>query len=187
MPTHNDLNRLIELKNRRLQQLKLTEARFGFNTSPEVLIEMEDLQTEIEALQQQRAALPPAAEPATYHITISDSSGFAIGQGATVVNNPAPPDGNPLITATPPIGLTNVSASPPISPAQGARRRLEQRRLELQTPLETYNRRVVALAKDLARELDSQRKVILEEQLAEVTAERDKLQTELDEIEDQLG
>lgn len=60
MPTHADLTQQLKEKDRRLQQLKLKEARFGYNTPPEVLIEIEDLQAETETLRRQLSTLKTA-------------------------------------------------------------------------------------------------------------------------------
>lgn len=76
-------------------------------------------------------------------------------------------------------------AAPALAISQ--RRQLEQRRDELQGPLATYNRRIKALQSDLARELDGERRAVLEERLDEARHARDKIQTELEDIERQLG
>lgn len=46
-------------------------------------------------------------------------------------------------------------------------------------PLDTYSKRIRALKKDIARELDGEEKAILQERLEEVEAERDKYQQEI--------
>lgn len=49
--SHNaKLNAIIREKERRLSTLQLSEARYGFNTPPETLIEIEDLEVEIKDL-----------------------------------------------------------------------------------------------------------------------------------------
>lgn len=64
---------------------------------------------------------------------------------------------------------------------------LLERIRELEGPLATYNRRVEALEKDLARELDGERRAILEERLREVRLQRDKLLSEIKSIKQKLG
>lgn len=73
------------------------------------------------------------------------------------------------------------------NPTHSHIQRLKQRQKELQGPLSTYNRRLEALQADIARELNSERRVILEERFEEVSRERDKIQTELETIELQLS
>jgi hypothetical protein len=77
----------------------------------------------------------------------------------------------------------------PVAPSLNAsqRRRLEQRRDELQGPLATYNRRIKALQGDIARELDGERRAVLEERLEGARKARERIQAELEDIERQLG
>lgn len=51
MPRKDDIENLIFKNRRRLQILKEKLASFGINTSPEILIEIQDIETEIEKLQ----------------------------------------------------------------------------------------------------------------------------------------
>lgn len=53
MPTQDNLKAQLYEKKRRLQQLKLKEAHFGYSTPPEILLEIEDLEAEISKLQAQ--------------------------------------------------------------------------------------------------------------------------------------
>lgn len=64
---------------------------------------------------------------------------------------------------------------------------LFERMRELEGPLTTYNRRITALQQDLAREMDGERRAILEERLREVKIQRDKLQSEMESIKQQLS
>lgn len=48
-----DIKKLIAEHNRRLQKLKEKEARFGLNTPPEILTEIEDIEAELVELQTQ--------------------------------------------------------------------------------------------------------------------------------------
>jgi len=64
---------------------------------------------------------------------------------------------------------------------------LHERLRELEGPLATYNRRAQALQKDLAMELDSERRAVLEERLQEVKSQGDRLQSELESIKQQLN
>jgi hypothetical protein len=72
------------------------------------------------------------------------------------------------------------------TPSRSGRRWLEQRRDELQGPLVTYDRRIKALRSDVARELDAERRAVLEERLAEVTQARERIQAEIEEVERRL-
>lgn len=51
MPLENDVSKLITEHERRLQKLKEKKARFGINTPPEVLIEIEDIEEQIKLLE----------------------------------------------------------------------------------------------------------------------------------------
>ncbi len=59
MPRRNDIQKLIRLYNRRLQKLREQEATKGINTSPEILIEIEDLEDKLVGL---RAELETASD-----------------------------------------------------------------------------------------------------------------------------
>lgn len=122
-----ELETLIAEKTRRLHQRQIQEARMGYSTPPEVLMEIEDLTAEIKAL---KAQLKAAAN------------------------------------STPRPDLWR-----------------EQRRAELTRPLDSYNQQIAAMQKDLALELDGQRRVVLKDRLADTIAERDKLQAELDALD----
>ncbi|MBN1935996.1 MAG: hypothetical protein JW934_15105 [Anaerolineae bacterium] len=83
------------------------------------------------------------------------------------------------------IGEIAAHFAPHLSDSQ--RRQLEQRLDELHPPLDTYNRRIRALQSDIARELDGERRAVLEERRADVERQRAAAQAEMDEIERQLG
>lgn len=131
-----ELETLIAEKTRRLHQRQLQEARMGYSTPPEVLMEIEDLKAEIKTLKTQQKALSRPVD--------------------------------------------NLTPTEPPTPQPDWR---EKRRAELAGPLETYHKRITALRQDIARELNGQRKVVLEEELAEAKTERDKLQAELDALD----
>jgi hypothetical protein len=57
MSQRDDIDNLITEQKRRLHQLRLQQARFGYNTPPHVLMEIEDLEKEIVKLEQELAAL----------------------------------------------------------------------------------------------------------------------------------
>jgi predicted nucleic acid-binding Zn-ribbon protein len=57
MPRKDDLSKLITEHRRRLQQLEIQKAKLGINAPPEILIEMEDIEAEIERLQTELKAL----------------------------------------------------------------------------------------------------------------------------------
>ena len=67
------------------------------------------------------------------------------------------------------------------------RHRLEQRRGELAGPLNIYNRRIEALNIDIARTLDSERRVVLEERLREAQQGQQRIEDEVNEIAQKLG
>lgn len=50
----DEIQALIDKKQRRLQKLKEKEATLGINTPPEILTEMEDIELEIERLREER-------------------------------------------------------------------------------------------------------------------------------------
>lgn len=72
----------------------------------------------------------------------------------------------------------------PLFPSQ--RRHLETRKGELESSYGALSRRMSALDTDIGRELDSERKLTLEERRAELSAKRDGLVEELEDIERQL-
>lgn len=57
MSHSDDIKKLIAEKNRRLQLLKQREAKFGAQTDPHILIEIEDIEAEIEQLQNELKSL----------------------------------------------------------------------------------------------------------------------------------
>jgi hypothetical protein len=84
-------------------------------------------------------------------------------------------------------GTKTADTGPSVVVGTDRRRWLEQRLGELQGPLSTYNRRIKALESDIARALDGERRVILEERLDKAKRERRKIQDELDDIAEELG
>lgn len=130
MSRKEDIDKILAIKQRRLQILKMQEAKFGINTPPHILMEIEDAESEINKLQ------------------------------------------------------AELDAS--ISGYKASDTTLSERIRELEGPLATYNRRINALRKDLALEMDGERRAILEERLREVTVQRDKIQSEIESIKWQL-
>ncbi len=57
MPNQSELKRLIIRNQRRLQKLQEIKAQKGLNTDPDILLEIEDIDTELGQLQQQLASL----------------------------------------------------------------------------------------------------------------------------------
>ncbi len=94
------------------------------------------------------------------------------------------------------IGLAGGTSPTPAQPAvpspvaiqllPSQRRHLETRKSEIEASYATLSRRMVALDTDFSRELDSERKLTLEERRAELSAERDRQVEELEDIERQL-
>jgi hypothetical protein len=66
-------------------------------------------------------------------------------------------------------------------------RDLEVKRGELRRRYDTMTKRLAALDTDIGRELDSERKLVLEQRRADLTAERDQVLNEMTEIELRLG
>ena len=66
------------------------------------------------------------------------------------------------------------------------RRHLETRKGEIETSYARLSRRILALDADIGRELDFERKLTLEERRAELSAERERLVKELEDVERQL-
>ena len=64
-----------------------------------------------------------------------------------------------------------------ISPVQT--RHLETQSTELQRRYNTLTKRIAALDTDIGRELDSERKLVLQERRSDLAAERDQVQDEL--------
>lgn len=79
----------------------------------------------------------------------------------------------------------NITPPPPLTATQ--RRRLESEQDILLTVLERYKKRIDALNKDISREMDSERKAMLEERLAEVQAEWLEKTNQLEKIEAKLA
>lgn len=51
MATDEEIKKVIEQKTQQLEKLKAKMALYGFNTPPEIIIQIEDIETEIEELQ----------------------------------------------------------------------------------------------------------------------------------------
>lgn len=66
MPELSDIQKLIAHRSRRLQFLKEQQAIRGFSTPPEILMEIEDLEAELEKLQRQLKAIEPIQGQTTY-------------------------------------------------------------------------------------------------------------------------
>ncbi|QLQ08085.1 MAG: hypothetical protein HZY76_20195 [Anaerolineae bacterium] len=58
---------------------------------------------------------------------------------------------------------------------------------ELQNRYETLSKRIAALDTDIGRELDSERKLVLQERRSDLAAERDQVMAELAEVEMKLS
>jgi len=69
MPRREDVQKLIMLYNRRLQKLREEEALKGINTPPETLIQIEDIEAKLAALQ---AELETASSPPVSPLTDDD-------------------------------------------------------------------------------------------------------------------
>lgn len=74
-----------------------------------------------------------------------------------------------------------ASVTPPLLPSE--RRHLETQRRELEEHYETLTRRLAALDTDIGRELDSERRLVLEDRRAELSAKRDENADRLEDVE----
>ncbi|MCP4356951.1 MAG: protein kinase, partial [Chloroflexi bacterium] len=78
MPYKDELRKLIAKNSRRLQVLKEKKALMGLNTAPEVVIEIEDIESEIERLEKELASKPVNEELGPYRLaTIRGRGGMA--------------------------------------------------------------------------------------------------------------
>ena len=78
-----------------------------------------------------------------------------------------------------------ASAASDLSPSQ--RRHLETQLVELEKRRVTLSKRIDALDTDIGRELDSERKLVLEERRADLESERDQVAAQLASIEQKLA
>lgn len=113
-----------------------------------------------------------------YNINIGSVQGLVSGDQAQVTQIFG---GGPL--ASP--GQIGSSGRPPLS-GDAAKRHLRQQLVELQSRYETLSRRIAALDTDLGRELDSERKLALQQRRQELIAARGQLADEMTQIEQQL-
>lgn len=72
-------------------------------------------------------------------------------------------------------------------PKSASEQHLRTQQDELQRRYRTLTKRIAALDTDIGRELDSERQLVLEERLADLTTDRDRVQVELTEIEFRLS
>ncbi len=63
MSRQDDLKRLLFIRSRRLQKLKEAQALKGINAEPELLLEIEDLEEQIDILQEELRVLAETTEP----------------------------------------------------------------------------------------------------------------------------
>ncbi|MCL4299463.1 MAG: hypothetical protein KJ077_27250 [Anaerolineae bacterium] len=83
MTDPNNLQKLIREHTRRLDQLKLRQARQGSNTDPHITLEIEDIEAEVARLQAQLTGDPTAATPSSPPA----SSGVSIGNVSGGIHN----------------------------------------------------------------------------------------------------
>lgn len=72
-------------------------------------------------------------------------------------------------------------------PASAPKLHLETQRAELIRRYDTVTKRIAALDTDIGRELDAERKLVLQERRADLAAERDQIATDIARIEQQLA
>lgn len=168
MARRNDVEKLIQNYERRLQKLKEVQSLQGLDTSPQTLMDIEDTETKIEELRIELDALA-AGGPGL------ETSSEGEPDSVTSTQQPRPDN----------VQGKSQDAESKLTPIR--RRHLEQRSQALQNPLRTYHDRVDALQNDIVRELDGERRMILEERLADVERKRREILAELEEIERQLG
>lgn len=87
-----ELLSLIHENKRRLQALKIKEAKMGLNTPPEVLIEIEDLTTRLQGLSQDLAALDEEAEVPTQMPQLKKLSSLSSSDGPVAIVQTAKTD-----------------------------------------------------------------------------------------------
>ncbi|MCB0227405.1 MAG: hypothetical protein KDI02_27165, partial [Anaerolineae bacterium] len=73
MPTQQQLTQQINERERRLHQLKLQQARQGFNVDPAITLEIEDIERELTGLRRLLATAP--ADPVDAPPTVTDAAG----------------------------------------------------------------------------------------------------------------
>jgi cell division septum initiation protein DivIVA len=73
---------------RRLQKLKEQQALKGYNTDPELLLEIEDIEAQLGPLQTELAGLTDTDEPATFHQTTGGTMSYAEKpkEGGRIIN-----------------------------------------------------------------------------------------------------
>lgn len=75
----------------------------------------------------------------------------------------------------------------PQSPGSSSRRHLETQHAELQRRYDTLTQRLAAVDTDIDRELDSERKFVLQARRADLAAERNQVDADMERIELQLA
>jgi hypothetical protein len=85
------------------------------------------------------------------------------------------------------IAAVQAAAAPPSTLLPGQRRHLEVQRSELEQRYAMLSRRIEALSTDIGRELDTERRLVLEERRQDLTAQRDQLSADLQAVEHQLA
>ncbi|MBN1581203.1 MAG: CHAT domain-containing protein [Anaerolineae bacterium] len=122
------------------------------------------------------AGRPDAWVPVLFMRLQSGQLWHGIGDNAAHVPGPAQPQ-------TPPPAVSSPGRSS-LSPSQ--RRQIEQRIREAESSLEMHNKLIEAIKRDLALELDGQRKIVLGMKLQDRERERDQVEAELARLEGQL-
>lgn len=96
-----------------------------------------------------------------------------------------PPAVSPPQPGDPEAGSSSAATAPSLLPSQ--RRHLETKKRELEGSYAVQSRKLAALDTDIGREIDSERKLVLEERRAELSAERDRTVQALEDLERQLA
>lgn len=119
-------------------------------------------------------------------VTLWMPEALVASQGARSETGPSEQSPNSMDKSQPQPGEETVSSSNQPNLTPGQRRRLQDQYDEWLRKYETARRRIAALDSDIGRELDSQRKQILQERRADLAAERDQASDEMASIEQQL-
>ena len=100
---------------------------------------------------------------------------------------PLDPGSAPQVTAGSGSTLAGQATGAPPPSSDATTRHLRQQLTELQGRYEALSKRIAALDTDIGRELDSERRLVLQERRSDLAAERDQVIAELTEVEMKLS
>jgi Tol biopolymer transport system component len=145
-----DIESLIEINSRRLQELKVQQARYGIDTPVHITLEIRDIEAEIEELEQERDRLlvpppppppePPIPKPRQTEVPSSNNRLYFIAGGIAFIivlllvlgwlfwpksSTPSTPTQVAAASPTPTVGPTPVSNPTPLQPTSASLGRTE--------------------------------------------------------------